>query len=233
MNSILPGIWGPSAWMMFHSITFSFPLKPTDKEKQQYLKYFECVGNVLPCDTCRQSYQQYIKSGDTQLNIDVMASRDTLTKWGWNIHNAVNKKLGIDYGVSYMDMCNKYETFRVKCDFADGIMSNDKIALAYNKVNDRTPPNVPFETAKLFIPYANKLKLYNYEQQINYYSSIKTNTNEWKNRNKNVLYIIDYMHNNGISSMINNKLTLYGLLLLSMLSSTLSSEELNKCIVRI
>lgn len=234
MDSILPDIWGPSAWIMFHSITFSYPNNPTYDNKQKYLKYFECMGNILPCDTCRTSYQQFIKTGDTLLNMDTMQSRDTLTLWGWNIHNAVNKKLDVDYGVSYSDMCNKYETYRVRCpDINNCIMPAIDIKHAHNELQNKDPQFVSLDIAKLFVPHANKLKLYNYEKQIIYYSKLKHNTPEWKKRNNNVFYIIKYMRKKEIQPINNNILSIHSMLLLSMLSSTLTLSNLKNCATNI
>ena len=108
-------VFGPAGWLFMHSIAQNYPWKPTDEQKQNYLMFFTSVGNVLPCRYCRESYQDFIKDPDTALNMSVMKSRLTLTKWLYDIHNKVNKKLDIKCNVSFKQVWDKYESFRSKC----------------------------------------------------------------------------------------------------------------------
>lgn len=114
-NGLITKIWGGPMWVANHSATFGYPLEPTDEQKIKYKNYFISLGDILPCRFCRESYQQMISTGDTKLTDDVMKDRRSLTKWFWRVHNAVNTKLEIDYGVTYEDLVEKYESFRAKC----------------------------------------------------------------------------------------------------------------------
>ena len=86
-NGLITSIWGPATWESFHSITFGYPIKPTEEQKHDYLEYFRYLGKVLPCIYCRQSYQKFINEGEAKLDMLVMESRETLTKWGHVLHN--------------------------------------------------------------------------------------------------------------------------------------------------
>jgi len=108
-------VWGPAGWLFLHSIAQNYPWKPTDEQKQNYLNFFTLTGNVLPCRYCRESYQQFIKESDTKLDISKLKSRFTLVKWLYDIHNKVNKKLGINCKDSLKQVWDKYESFRSKC----------------------------------------------------------------------------------------------------------------------
>lgn len=114
-NGLITKIWGEPGWTFGHSVTFGYPLEPSDDEKKWYKKYFESLGHVLPCRYCRESYQKFITTGDTELTDEVMTNRESLTKWFWRVHNAVNNKLEVEYGITYEDLCNKYESFRAIC----------------------------------------------------------------------------------------------------------------------
>ena len=62
-SSLITKIWGPSMWIALHSISFCYPINPTYEEKQNYKKFFELLGELLPCLYCKESYKQIIKKG--------------------------------------------------------------------------------------------------------------------------------------------------------------------------
>jgi hypothetical protein len=116
-NGMITKIWGPGLWTALHSITFGYPIEPTKEQKKWYMIHFVSLGHVLPCVYCRNSYQEFItdQNSDTCLKMSDFKSRDALTHWLWRLHNRVNKKLDVDYKVSYSEMCDHYETYRAKC----------------------------------------------------------------------------------------------------------------------
>ena len=115
-NGLLPRIWGPHMWKSLHCVSFAYPYTPSIDDKKNYKMFFESVSAVLPCRACGKSYKSFIENGSTKLTDDVFESRENLTKWVYNLHEAVNAKLCVNYGVSYEDVVNKYESFRVKCE---------------------------------------------------------------------------------------------------------------------
>ena len=44
-----PNIWGPHAWMFLHSITLTYPEKPTNLDKTNFEMFFNSLQPVLPC----------------------------------------------------------------------------------------------------------------------------------------------------------------------------------------
>lgn len=83
-------IWGPSVWQAIHYISFGYPEKPDDIEQKQYKKFYESLGDVLPCSLCRNSYNNFIKV----LPIDnYLDTRERLGFWVYLIHTMVNYKL--------------------------------------------------------------------------------------------------------------------------------------------
>ena len=112
-------VWGPPAWFFLHMVTFGFPKDPLkyDREnklasgttQQRYRDFFNRVGFILPCRSCRESYQSNIQ----KFPIDI-SNRDSLVKWLFNIHNLVNKKLNkisLEFNIKLLDkseyQCNK------------------------------------------------------------------------------------------------------------------------------
>jgi DnaJ-domain-containing protein 1 len=108
-------VWGPAGWIFLHSIAQNYPWKPTEEQMGNYYTFFKSVGNVLPCRYCRESYQKFIDEKGTCLTMDTMKSRKTLFLWLYNIHNRINKKLGVKNHPTKQEVWEKYESFRAKC----------------------------------------------------------------------------------------------------------------------
>jgi hypothetical protein len=109
--------WGPPTWFSLTCFLMGFPKEnPTKKQQRTYKTFLNLVGDVLPCNICRDSYKKYIK--ELPMNDRVMSCRKNLVMWFFKIHNKVNKKLGCR--VLTQPQLNKkyayYEKFRaVKC----------------------------------------------------------------------------------------------------------------------
>jgi len=114
-NGMMVKTWGPAGWVFLHCIAQNYPQQPTSKQQIDYFNFFKMVGNVLPCRYCRDSYQQYIKEPSTLLNKNVMSNRQTMTRWLYDIHNKVNKKLEVTDIPTFEEVTEKYESFRSKC----------------------------------------------------------------------------------------------------------------------
>ena len=111
-NGLMTKIWGPPAWKFLHSVTFGYPIKPTVEKKEKYRQFFTSVGDILPCGACRDSYIKFINEDGTKLTDKVMDNRESLSKWLYKIHNKVNKKLKYEYGITYDNVQNVYESYR-------------------------------------------------------------------------------------------------------------------------
>lgn len=114
-NGMQTRVWGPAGWIFLHCIAQNYPQEPTEEQKIEYMRFFRCIGNVLPCRYCRESYKDFIGEQGTLLDYSVMKNRNTFTKWLYKVHNKINKKLGIKNCVSFEQVTEKYESFRSKC----------------------------------------------------------------------------------------------------------------------
>jgi hypothetical protein len=249
-NGLITKIWGGAGWLFGHSVTFGYPLEPTEEQKQFFKQYFILLGKVLPCKYCRESYAKFISEGDTELTDAVMTNRHTLTKWFYDIHEAVNKKLGMDYGVTYDDVVLKYESFRAQC----GHTVNTKVpvqgcvapldykAFSYKKLYQIDCPVFSLELSGPFVRLA-KIRgvdssLFNFYDLISHsqcdFSAIKK-TVDWTNRNYYCRKQIIYMRESAIPSIEQtgrwkDTPTIDELKLLLHLSSNLNKRELSGCI---
>jgi len=253
-NGLITKIWGPHQWIAFHCIIAGYPINPTDEQKKTYKEYFINLGKVLPCRYCRDSYAQFIQSGDSKLNDYCMKNRYTLKKWGFNLHNAVNNKLGIDYGVTFDDYNSKYEAFRAKCTKNKTktkvkgcvVPLNDK-AYSYKMAKCKDCPVIDHNIAKKFIHYAKIrkinprefyiLKKIKNDNKLKYYLTNKT-CDFWTKRNEECANIISNMRINGINSLENfgqwkDLPTIDELKLILRLSSNLPEESLHTIIKKL
>lgn len=244
-NGLITKIWGSPGWIFGHAVTFGYPINPTEEQKNKYKNYFISLGDVLPCRFCRESYQKFITTGETALTAEALTNRNTLTKWFYNVHEAVNRKLEVDYGVTYEDVVDKYESYRAKCstsNHAKGCAAPPEYkALSFKNFSQNDCPIIPLEIAKPFIELARLRELDDryfiflelvYEFQGDFFKLKKLEA--WCERNKFCQKQIRYMRENGISSIETSgpwkgTPTLEELKLLVFLSSNLNKTELRDC----
>jgi hypothetical protein len=241
-SGLLTKIWGPHMWVALHSITFCYPNNPTIQDKNNYKKFFELIGDVLPCLYCKKSYKKFILEGNTKLDDNVLENRYNLTKWFYYIHEAVNNKLGVDYGVSYDDVVNRYESYRADCfhnkqtsnDDIKGCDANiDKKTISYQIDNIKECPIISEKTAKHFINYAKMRGLSDNEFNLinNFSNDLTKDKKLWNIRNNECNEIFKNMKLNGIKSIeIDGQWkdlpTIEELKLIMRLSSNLSNAKL-------
>lgn len=217
-NGLITKIWGPGMWKGLHSVAYGYPIKPTEEQKLNYLKYFQLVGDVLPCKYCRESYKKFISDGSTKLDMSVMDSRETLTRWVYMLHEAVNKKLGVNYGVSYDDVTKRYESYRASCGkpkvpkepVKGCLMPLDDKAQSFKIHEYKDCPLIPLKLAKQFIQYAKIRNLpkddfkiiekclsgTDITKKIGDYNCV-----DWEARNKECSLIISQMRIDGVDSL--------------------------------
>lgn len=213
-NGLITKIWGPHAWVTLHSIAYCYPNNPTDKDKEIYCNFYNLIGDVLPCFYCRDSYKEFIKNGNTKLDNNALKNRESLTKWLYYVHEAVNKKLGVDYGVSYEDVTNRYNSYRASCTQSEIIKLNipklngcdapiDRKTISYRVENIKDCPIIPLKMAKQFIKYAKLRNMDDSEFEIinSLTDDCKQNTELWNRRNKECYEIMMNMRLYGIKSI--------------------------------
>ena len=85
-----PKIWGPHLWFILHIITFKYPKKPSNYDKDYHRDFFNNLKNILPCDDCKKHYSKNIQEYPITPHLD---SREKLIDWLIHIHNQVNVSL--------------------------------------------------------------------------------------------------------------------------------------------
>ena len=55
-----PKNWGKFGWGFIHNVALGYPDDLTYMKKEQYRKFFEVIGDVLPCLDCQDHYKEMI-----------------------------------------------------------------------------------------------------------------------------------------------------------------------------
>lgn len=108
-NNIDPGIWGNDAWNYFHYVIFAYPTNPSNSDKYNYMNWCRMFAETLPCETCKDSFKFLIERSPLMLTQNILESRNNFVKWGWMIHNEVNKKTNSENTITYDTFLDKYK----------------------------------------------------------------------------------------------------------------------------
>jgi len=91
MDSFNPGLWGPHAWIYLHSITLSYPNKPTADDKEAMKQFFNSLR--MPCQRCQQSYDDIVDV--CQITDKDLACKKNLVAWLIKVRNKINAEIGV------------------------------------------------------------------------------------------------------------------------------------------
>jgi hypothetical protein len=112
-DGFLTTVWGPPAWHFLHTISFNYPVNPTKEDKINYKRFVLGLKDILPCSKCRDNLKKNFKN--LPLTMDTMKSRETFSRYIYDLHELVNKMLNKSSGLSYCDVRERYEHFRARC----------------------------------------------------------------------------------------------------------------------
>ena len=112
-DGMLTSVWGPAAWHLLHTISFNYPIHPTEENKKEYKEFVESLGDVLPCKYCRMNLKNNLKAHP--IKPCHMKNREAFSRYMYNLHEIINKMLGKKSGLSYCDVRERYEHFRARC----------------------------------------------------------------------------------------------------------------------
>ena len=112
-DGMLTTVWGPSMWHYLHTMSFNYPVHPTIADKKHYRDFMLNLQYVLPCKYCRINLANNLKKKPLQMCH--MASRDTFSRYIYELHEVVNKMLNKKSNLTYCDVRERYEHFRSRC----------------------------------------------------------------------------------------------------------------------
>lgn len=109
----MTSVWGPPLWTALHTISFNYPVKPTEDEKFDYYMFVHSLKFVLPCRICRDNMTKNLRKHP--LTPKDLKTRRAFSKWMYSFHELINEMLGKESGLTYEDVRERYEHFRAKC----------------------------------------------------------------------------------------------------------------------
>jgi len=112
-DGMLTTVWGPSMWHYLHTMSFNYPVHPTKDDKKHYRDFILNLENVLPCGKCRKNLKKNFKK--LPLEEKDMESRETFSRYIYDLHEIINKMLNKKSGLTYDDVRERYEHFRARC----------------------------------------------------------------------------------------------------------------------
>ena len=138
-DGYLVSIWGPPLWHYLHTMSFNYPIHPTEEDKKHYREFIINLQFVLPCKFCRINLKTNFKQ--MPLKMSDMKNRETFSRYVYNLHELVNKMLNKKSGLSYCDVRERYEHFRSRCTEEKGnIFKFKKIQTKKKKEKGCTEP---------------------------------------------------------------------------------------------
>jgi len=112
-DGMLVSVWGPSQWHFLHTMSFNYPVHPTELQKKKYREYMLNLKYVLPCGKCRKNLIENYKK--LPLHMCHMKSRYTFSKYVYDLHEIINEMLHKKSGLTYDMVRERYEHFRARC----------------------------------------------------------------------------------------------------------------------
>lgn len=113
-NGFNTKVWGPCMWTFLHTMAFNYPLHPTPQKQQQYFQFIQCLGNVLPCGTCRDNYNKNLRELGFSKKKH-LKNRETLGKFMYDLHTHINTLTRGSFNVPYNLLRTNFELFRAAC----------------------------------------------------------------------------------------------------------------------
>ena len=112
-DGMLTTVWGPAMWHYLHTMSFNYPVEPTQENKKHYRDFVLNLRNVLPCKYCRINLTNNLKK--KPLTMCHMKSRETFSRYIYELHETVNRMLNKKSNLTYCDVRERYEHFRSRC----------------------------------------------------------------------------------------------------------------------
>ena len=95
------GEWGPILWSILHSLAMragrcAFSMYHGD-ERRAWISFFKAVGKMIPCPSCKDHYDSYLKENPVDATLKDAPYQDLndyIQRWFWELHNWVNESYG-------------------------------------------------------------------------------------------------------------------------------------------
>jgi hypothetical protein len=148
-DGMLTTVWGPGIWHYLHTMSFNYPVNPSGADKMHYRDFVLELKYVLPCGKCRKNLAKNFKK--CPLTMANMKSRETFSRYIYDLHETINQMLGKKSGLTYDNVRERYEHFRARC-------AKPLQQLKKNASTKCTRKKLPSEKGCIVPLYGNKAK---------------------------------------------------------------------------
>lgn len=112
-DGMLTSVWGPGMWHYLHTMSFNYPINPTNSAKTHYRDFILNLKFTLPCGKCRINLCNNLKK--LPIRVKDMKNRETFSKYIYDLHELINEMLNKKSGLTYEQVRERYEHFRSRC----------------------------------------------------------------------------------------------------------------------
>ena len=112
-DGMLTSVWGPSMWHFLHTMSFNYPVNPSNQDKIYYMDFIKKLEYILPCKHCRMNLKKNFKIHP--ITSKTMENRLSFSKYIYELHEIINGMLHKKSNLSYEDVRETYEHFRSRC----------------------------------------------------------------------------------------------------------------------
>ena len=130
-DGMLTTIWGPNMWHYLHTLSFNYPINPTEENKKYYKQFVLNLQHTLPCKYCRINLKNNLKVHP--LKACHLKNRDAFSRYIYKLHEIVNKMLKKKSNLNYCDVRERYEHFRSRCTNDKKTLKDEKKLFKFNK----------------------------------------------------------------------------------------------------
>lgn len=85
-------LWGPGAWALLHTCSFTYPESPTTDDRRQFHDFLWAVARVLPCPRCRKHFMSYLQTHAPAPCAAAFDDRKAISRLLVDVHNDVNRR---------------------------------------------------------------------------------------------------------------------------------------------
>ena len=112
-DGMVTSVWGPAKWHTLHTESFNYPVSPSKQQMKDYRNALLLLRSTLPCGKCRTNLTKNFEKLPPDWKH--FKSRDTYSRYIYNLHELVNKMLHKRSTLSFEDVRERYENFRSRC----------------------------------------------------------------------------------------------------------------------
>jgi len=143
-DGMLTYVWGPPMWHFLHTMSFNYPVCPTQQQKAQYKRFLLSLKYILPCGKCRDNLSNNLKNHP--LTAKDLENRHSFSLYIYKLHEVVNTMLHKKSYLSYEDVRERYEHFRARCTYAPKEPEKGCVDPLYGEKSKCLLKIVPLET---------------------------------------------------------------------------------------